>query len=515
MTNIGTKIAKGAIWMVLFKLTERSLGLISTLILVRLLIPEDFGLLAMAMSIIAALELLGAFGFDMALIQNQNADDNHYNTAWTFNVIFAVSSAVILVIIAIPAAIFYHEPRLEAVIYFLALGSFFKGFENIGVVAFRKELEFNKEFKFLLGKKLASFATTVPLAFILKSYWALVFGILAGNIFSVMLSYWVHEYRPRLCLIKARELFHFSKWLLFNNILTFLILHSADFIIGRIAGARQLGLYSISFEISNLPTTELIAPINRAVFPGYSRVASDLDALRKNFLNVIALITLFALPAGLGIAVTSEFIVKVALGEKWLDTIPLIQTLAFYGVITALQTNIVYIFLALGKPRIVTALSAMYAIILLPVLIWLCRDYGAIGAAWAYLGVAAAFLPVFFMLTFHRLKINILDFIKTVWRSVFAALSMFLIVKVLLPIMENISILVGDFRILFTDAGLLVAAVSIGVIAYVTLLIMLWLLSSKPEGAEWSVIEKALPRLPRFMRFKFLMPATLNQQEIN
>ena len=78
MKNIGTKIAKGAIWMVLFKLIERSVGLISTLILVRLLIPEDFGLLAMALSITTALELLGAFGFDMALIQNQKAGRDHY-----------------------------------------------------------------------------------------------------------------------------------------------------------------------------------------------------------------------------------------------------------------------------------------------------------------------------------------------------------------------------------------------------------------------------------------------------
>ena len=193
-----------------------------------------------------------------------------------------------------------------------------------------------------------------------------------------------------------------------------MILHSADFIIGRLAGARHLGLYTISFEISNLPTTELIAPINRAVYPGYSRVASDLGALRQNFLNVIALITLFALPAGLGIAVTAELIVKVALGEKWLDTIPLIQTLALYGVITALQTNIVYIFLVLGKPRTITALSALYALFLLPTLIWFCRDYGAIGAAWAYLGVAGLFLPVFFLLSCHHLRIGFLSLIRSV-----------------------------------------------------------------------------------------------------
>ncbi len=86
--------------MVFFKLTERSIGLISTIILARLLIPEDFGLIAMAMSIIAILELLGAFGFDVAIIQNQQAERKHYDTAWTYNVLFAIGSTLILALLA-------------------------------------------------------------------------------------------------------------------------------------------------------------------------------------------------------------------------------------------------------------------------------------------------------------------------------------------------------------------------------------------------------------------------------
>ena len=247
-------MAKGAVWMVLFKFTERGLGLISTIILARLLLPADFGLIAMAVSIIAVLELLNSFGFDTVLIQNPDANRSHYDTAWTFNVIFGTASSLILFLLASPAAAFYDEPRLEMVIDFLAIGTFIQGLGNVGVVAFRKELEFNKEFKFLVAKKLISFCITVPLAFILKNYWALVIGMLAGKSAGMALSYLVHPYRPRFSLAARHELFQFSKWLLLNNLLFFLRFRSAHFIIGKTAGTHALGLYTIAYEISNLPT---------------------------------------------------------------------------------------------------------------------------------------------------------------------------------------------------------------------------------------------------------------------
>ena len=234
MNEINSKMARGAAWMVFFKLTERSIGLISTVVLARLLLPADFGLVAMAMSMVAVLELLGAFGFDMALIQRQDAQRHHYDTAWTFNVLFSVVSATVLVILAIPAAKFYNEPRLDNIMYFLALSSLLQGFENIGVVAFRKDMTFDKEFRYLLGKKLAAFLVTVPLAFLLRNYWALVIGILTGRSFAVLLSYYVHPYRPRFDLSGRHDLFHFSKWLFISNVFYFLRVRSADFIIVEI-----------------------------------------------------------------------------------------------------------------------------------------------------------------------------------------------------------------------------------------------------------------------------------------
>ena len=170
----------------------------------------------------------------------------------------------------------------------LALASIVTAFENIGIVEFRRQMSFDLDFKFQIAKKLAAFSITVPLAIATRSYWALVAGMLAGRVVSSAWSYRVHPFRPRLSLSAARELAKFSKWLLANNFVQFLRMHGSDFIVGRIAGSGALGAYNIGYEIASLPTTELVAPINRAVLPGYAQLASDPSAMRHGFVNVIA-----------------------------------------------------------------------------------------------------------------------------------------------------------------------------------------------------------------------------------
>src|SRR5687767_1543898 len=140
MATIQSKMTTGIAWMVTARLADRGIGLISTLILARLLVPDDFGLVAMATAIGGILDLLGAFSFDLALIQKKDAGKNHYDTVWTFTVLFGLVCAIALVGLAIPAAIFYREPRLEAVMYALAVLYLVGGFSNVGVVDFRKEL---------------------------------------------------------------------------------------------------------------------------------------------------------------------------------------------------------------------------------------------------------------------------------------------------------------------------------------------------------------------------------------
>ena len=484
MKNVGKKMAVGAVWMVLFRFLEKGIGLVSTIILVRLLVPEDFGVVALATATIAMLELMSAFGFDWALIQNQKATRKEYGTAWTYNVIFAILSAAILALLAIPAAGFYSEPRLEDVMYLLAIGVLINGFENIGIVAFRKEMTFDKEFRFLLGKKLAGFFVVIPLAFILENYWALIIGMLAARLYGLIASYVLHPYRPCLSLAATSKLINFSKWILINNIFNFVRMRAPDLVIGRMLGTAQLGVYTVSFEISNMVTTELIAPINRAVYPGYAALTHDKKAFSDNFLMVIVYITMFALPAGIGMLAIAELFVHVVLGQKWIEAIPLIKILAVYGALTALQTNISYVYVAYGKPNISVYLTGIFIVISIPLLLFFIQTDGLVGAANAYFIATSITLPIYFYIVSKNMLFSVLDLLKAIWRTIAATFIMY--------------VSVSSFVIWATIEGpiyiqiiKLAIALLIGVLSYVVSLYLLWSIdkSGKPEK---QVIDKVL-----------------------
>ncbi|MDQ3444850.1 MAG: oligosaccharide flippase family protein, partial [Pseudomonadota bacterium] len=147
-------IAKGAAWMLLARVAERGLGLVSLLILARVLVPADFGLIAMAMSVIAFVELASTFGFDLALIQREHLTREHYDTAWTLQIAFGLLSAALIVALAYPSAWFYDEPRVIPVMLVLAASRGVQSFENIGTVDFRRRMDFSREFRFSAWKKI-------------------------------------------------------------------------------------------------------------------------------------------------------------------------------------------------------------------------------------------------------------------------------------------------------------------------------------------------------------------------
>jgi len=480
-------MVRGAVWMVLFKFVDRGLGLVSTLILARLLVPGDFGLIAMAMSLVAVLEMFGAFGFDMALITNPTAERRHYDTAWTFNVLFGLVCGLVLLAVASPAAAFFRDARLIPVVAVLAAASFVQGLDNIGVVAFRKELRFDREFRFLLGKRLAGVAVSIPLALLWQSYWALVAGILAGRVANVLLSYYVHPYRPRLSLAARGELLHFSKWLLLNNLLGLGRERSGDFVIGRLAGAHSLGLYSVAYELSFLPATELVAPINRAVFPAYARLAGDPDRLKDHFLRVLGVIAVLVLPAGAGIALTAHLFVPLLLGAKWLDAVPVIQVLALSGTLGALQTNFGSVYLAIGRPRITSEMMALNLLILIPLLIVLTRTHGSLGAAWAVLAASVFMVGANVWRLMTTLDLRVTTLLAGLHRPFVATPVMAAVIAVMPGFDAGPSATGGN-------ALALLAGVATGAASYIAALLGLWALENRPRGAERDLLDRLLAR---------------------
>ena len=356
-------------------------------------------------------------------------------------------------------------------------------------VYFRKDLDFRKDFVLMISKKLVGFLVTIPLAFYLKSYWALVIGIVVGNVGGTLLTYYAHPYRPRPSLLAAREMINFSKWLVLNNAVSFLRKRSPDFIVGRLAGPAELGLFTVSLEISTLPTTELTAPINRAVFPGYSKLAGDLPALKKSYLDVLAIIAIFALPIGLGISAVSTPLVDLVLGDQWRASAPLIVILAVYGALSAVQTNTGSVFNAIGKPQLITLVGTLNIALLLPLSIGLALRQGTVGVAIAYALTSAVIAPVTFFFIARELQVSLRDFLTVFWRPLVASVTMYAVVRALMTELQLDS--------MSSSAAALATLVPAGIVVYSGVVLALWSITRSADAVETRLLNLLVRRIKR------------------
>ncbi len=475
-------MARGAVWMFAARGTDKLLGLVSTLFLARLLVPEDFGLVAIATAVIALLALLADFSFEVALIQHPAPTREHYDTVWTIGLGFGVAITLALVALSHPLAYFYNEPRLVAIMPVLALSALIGYLRNVGCVDFSRHLQFHKEFLLSLYRRLLTVPITIALAYWLRSYWALIFGSLLTAAIGTLLTYAMHPFRPRLSLVHKKELFGFSKWLFVMNVLQFVTLRAGDFIIGKLRGPHELGLFALSNEFGTLPATELVGPINRASFPGYSRLASDRDRLIEVHLQVIGLIALVALPAGIGIAVTAQIFVPLLLGPKWIGAIPMLQLLALASAVVALWSNTGYVFMALGNPRRVALLSGFQAASTVAFLmIFLLLDVRN-GVGWAMLAAAIAFAVSNLYLAQAHLRIAWQSAFSRLWRPAFG--SIILAVAVI-----SLQSLLAERGTVLEDVLALGLSIAVGALTYVAGVLAAWRQCGQPEGPESYAID--------------------------
>jgi O-antigen/teichoic acid export membrane protein len=475
--SVVREMAKGTGWMVAARLSVQAIGFLSTIILARLLVPADFGLVALATSFSVALQSVSEFSFDLVLIQNQQASKQHYDTAWTLSLLRNLLLAACLVVGARWIAELYGDERLEAVIYWLAASTVADGFQNIGVVDFRKDLAFHRDLIFSVLGKLSGFVVTIPLAFLWHDYWALVAGIVVGTFLRLILSFVMHHHRPRLTFAKWRELMHFSKWLVLNNIAFLLSSRSDTFILGKFSGAQAVGFYGIAFEIANLTASNLLAPIRRAIFPGYAKLSDDLDALRKGFVDVFALVWLIGTPFALGVGLVADPLVQVMLGASWVETIVLIQVLSLYGFLGLITAGSSPIYLATGHPRYILLTKLASIAVMLPLLVIGSARAGAFGAAWAVTISAFVEAAADFALIVHLLKLPIRGLIAPIHRPLLAAFAMAVVVHAIQAFWPPSPSATGI-------GALLAACVIAGGIVYIGIAWWLWAKAGYPDGAE-------------------------------
>jgi len=209
--NLSGKVFKGTKWYTAMRWSIRGLGFISSAILARLLLPEEFGLVAIVMVICGFIVIIFDFGVNWALVQNSKATDDHFDTAWTLRLIESLAIAALLGGFSTLIASSYGDIRIEVICQILAVGTVIRGFENIGTVKFLKDMRYSKDFLYNVLPKVVSTFITIGLAFYYKSYMALVLGTVLHNIVVVVISYLIVSYRPKFSFKKLSDIWGFSQ----------------------------------------------------------------------------------------------------------------------------------------------------------------------------------------------------------------------------------------------------------------------------------------------------------------
>jgi lipopolysaccharide exporter len=494
--SVSTRAAIGAGWIIAWRMVSRNLGLISTLVLVRLLQPSDFGLVALASGLIASVDSLSAIGVVDALIRAHEPDRDMYDTGFALNALRSVATALVIALIAWPVGDFFGDSRLAVVMLALSVGTLLGAAENIGTVDFRRNLDFHKEFSLNVWTRLAGVLATVATAAIWHSYWALVVGLLLMRVIRIPLSYSMSPYRPRFTVRAWRRIIGFSLWTWAQAILSQVRERSDSVVIGRFLGTNQFGMFAVGLELGALPTTELIEPLGRALFSGFASLHNAAEGLGNMFRGAVGLGFMVVLPAGIGISMVAEPMVRLTLGEQWLAAVPVVQIMAVAATSAIFIQPCGTLLNAIGRPQINFYLVAVSTVVKVAVLLVLVPRFGLQGAAVSLAISGILDMVLFLAVTLPRIDVSVGQLSTCVIRPIFGSAAM---VALLWSLGMAWTPSQGtDFLGFGWDAAV---RSTIGAICYVIVLIGSWFIAGRPDGAERYALTTASAMWTRVRRW--------------
>lgn len=480
--SILARTAQGAGWAIGWRVTTRLLGLVNTFVLVRLLLPGDFGLVALATGFSQGVSQISDLGIEEAVIRHRAPTRDTYDTAFTINVIRGVATALVLAAAAWPVAWFFSEPRLTGVLLVLAAIALVTSLENIGTIEFRRDFAFHREFRLLVLPRLASIAVTVTVGVLWQSHWALVAGIASGQLLWTVMGYAMHPHRPRLTLRAWRELAGFSFWSWAIGITVLLRDRVDGFVIGGALGVPQVGLFLVGTDIAVIPTYELAGPLSRAALPGFALALRNGASGADSYLRILAGALLLALPVGFGISLVADQVVLLALGPAWSAAVGIIRVVGIAGITFVLGTVTSSLLAAHGLLRRSFLIGTFSVAVRVSTMLLLVPRYGLTGAAYAWAISVTAENALNMLVAFRCFHIPLSALPAKLWRAGLAVAAM-------VAGLHAAGLGWTAPFDLSTAAAQLGGAVLLGATIYVTVLTALWLAVDRPAGGEADLLE--------------------------
>jgi O-antigen/teichoic acid export membrane protein len=471
------------------RLAGRGIDFVALLVLARLLTPADFGVVAVAMSLILIVEAVFELPVGQVLLVEKTINRPLLDTAFTLSIVRGLMLALLVCGAAWPFAIFYHDPRLLPLICTLALAPAVRGIQNPGMILYDRALDFKRQISIDVASKLASCVISSLLAYLTGSYWALAVGTVLTPLLLLMMSFTLVPYRPRLTLVEWRLFSSFLGWLSAGQVFAALTWQVDRLVLGWAMNKPAVGRFTIADNLSALPNQILLTPIIGPLSVSLSQVRDDEQRLQGAYLKLMSMVALVGFPALTALALFADPFVRVALGPAWGNAGEILRWLSLASIPALLWSPFNTLALATKRSWLIFSRQLLDFVVKVPSAIGLILAFGLIGACMAR-GIATTIIGVASLFAARKIiAVRVRDQLQAIGRPAFGSGMM-------------AALLYWPVSHLFVDTSLAMLVMTMAVLAMLGAAIysisvgLLWKMAGSPAGGE-ALITASLAQLRR------------------
>lgn len=456
LNNINTEtlnksVAKATKWSSITELAAKLVAPISTIILARVLTPDAFGVMVTATMVISFAEIFTDAGFQKYLIQNEFEDNKDLyestNVAFITNIVVSIFLWIIICIFSNQIAEVVGSKGYGFVIVISSLSLPITAFSSIQMAIYKRYFDFKTLFTARMVGVVVPLVVTIPMALILRSYWALICGMLATKLSNAIILTWKSEWKPRMWynVNLFKKMFSFTFWTMLEAILTWLTMYIDIFFIGKMLNEYYLGLYRTSMNTVGQFIGIITVATTPVLFSSLSRLQRDHEGFKGMFFKFQKLVGLLVIPMGTGIFLFRDFITEVLLGQQWVEASYFIGLWALTSAVTIVLSHYSSeCYRAKGKPKLSVISQILHLIVLVPVIIWAINyGYNFLCQARAFVRGEAILIDLILMYFF--VNISPLKMLENIFPSILGATAMAILYNSLSTetILENIFMIIG------------------------------------------------------------------------
>ncbi|MFQ6103602.1 MAG: MOP flippase family protein [Candidatus Glassbacteria bacterium] len=487
--SLGRRAISGFAWTGLSQTAVQTIQFGVTIVLARLLFPEDFGLVGMAAVFTEAIGTLSGLALAPAIIHRKKLQEKHLSTSFWAGIGTGALLFIAAIVASKPLSMFYGREIIAPIVILSSIGFIAGPLGGIHRALLTRELAFKRLMMTEVGATVSSASISILLALLGFGPYSLVLGGISGTITSSTLMWFLHPWRPGMVFSRAAfgELFKYSRSVLANGLVTYSWTNIDYLLVGKYLGAHLLGLYTLAYRLITIPLNKLSRVITKVTFPTFSIIQDDNSRLQYAYTRTVRLLSLISFPALALLGTTAHDLILVVFGERWLEAVVAVRVLIFVGMLKSVGTLVGSVVLAKGRP----SLELGWNLVLLPLLglgIYLGLPYGIAGVSVAYLIVYSGFFPVVMRLTNSTIDLSDARYYRSYIPAVVTSALMIL------------SILAYDHFVLMpckvTSYGRLASCASLGTLGW---LFSLEYLFPRDRCELIGVLEQISPSIIRFL----------------